>query len=172
MEKYPWSPIQDVSPINVRFDNRSSELIQNTHTKKHQVSVKTTGRSFHMSSGAFSVCSNHVSSSLCDSPAVLPAGALGPSLLSIKRKHPLHILEHIIKHVSTERALEVPPVPAACFLMGLKVALEMSLVVRVRTVSECIFKVEVKVLMEVLRASSGERTASRLIVLLPPVIVW
>lgn len=124
-----------------------------------------------MNSGAFSVCSNHVSSSLCDSPAVLPAGALSPSLLSIKRKHPLHVLEHIIKRVSTERALEVPPVPAACFLVGLKVVLEMSLVVRVRIVSECIIKVEVKMLMEVLRASSRERTASRLIVLLPPVVI-
>lgn len=146
-----------------------------------------TRRHFHVriNSGAVGVCCDHVALSLCDSPTVLPAGTVKPafstSLLSIKREHPFHILKHIIKHVTAERVLEVPPVPAMRFIMGLKVALEMSFIMHVRVVSmhvrvsEYIVKVEAKMLTEVVpassRALSGERTAPRLVVLLPPVVI-
>lgn len=138
-----------------------------------------------INSGAFGECCNHVAPSLCDSPTVLPAGtvkrALSPSLLSIKREHPFHILKHIIKHATTKRVLEVPPVPAVCFVVGLKVAPEMSFIMHVRIVSErvrvseYIVEVEAKMLTEVVttssRALSGERAAPHLIVLLPPVVI-
>jgi len=146
--------------------------------------MKTTGRHFHVhiNSRAVGECCDHVTLSLCDSPTVLPAGSVKPvfslSLVSIKREHPLHILKHIIKHVTAEGVLEVPPV---CFFVGLKVALEMSFIVHMRvvsmhvSVSEYIVKVEAKMLTEVVPASSralpGERTAPCLVVLLPPVVI-
>lgn len=134
-----------------------------------------------INSRAVCVCCNHVAPSLCDSPTVLPGGtvklALSPSLVSIKREHPLHIL----KYVTTERVLKVPPVPAACFLVGLKVPLEMFFIMQMRIVSklvrvsEYIIEVEAKMLMEVVTASSrtlsGERTAPHLIVLLSPIVI-
>lgn len=132
-----------------------------------------------INSGAVGVCCDHVALSLCDSPTVLPAGTVkpvfSPSLVSIKREHPFHILKHIIKHVTAES------VPAMCFFVGVKVALEMSFIMHVRVVSmhvrvsEYIVKVEAKMLTEVIPASSmalpGERTAPRLVVLLPPVVI-
>lgn len=138
-----------------------------------------------INSGAVGVCCDHVALSLCDSPTVLPAGTVkpvfSPSLVSIKREHPFHVLKHIIKHVTAEGVLEVPPVPAMCFFVAVKVALEMSFIMHVRVVSmhvrvsEYIIKVEAKMLTEVIPASSralpGEGTAPRLVVLLPPVVI-
>lgn len=134
-----------------------------------------------INSRAVCVCCNHVAPALCNSPTVLPGGtvnlALSPSLVSIKREHPLHIIEY----VTTERVLKVHSVPAACFFVGLKVPLEMSFIMQMRIVSkfvrafEYIIKVEAKMLMEVVTASSrtlsGEWTAPYLIVLLSPIVI-
>ncbi len=143
------------------------------HTQKH----------FHVriNSRAVRVCCNHVAPSLCDSPTVLPGGtvklALSPSLVSIKREHPLHILEYVTHRKSAESAS-----CACCVLfVGLKVPLEMFFIMQMRIVSklvrvsEYIIEVEAKMLMEVVTASSrtlsGERTAPHLIVLLSPIVI-
>ncbi|TRY57865.1 hypothetical protein DNTS_017661 [Danionella cerebrum] len=104
------------------------------------VSILIWNRHRWLVSGALCVCGDHVSPSLSDSPAVLPAGALKAtmslSVLLIKREHLLHVLKHIVKPSTTERALEVPPVPALGLVLGLKVAPEMPLAMSVRALVE------------------------------------
>lgn len=114
--------------------------------------------------GAFGVRSDHVAPSLCDGPTMLSArtmkAAVSPCLVSIKRKHSLHVLKHIIKCTTTKRALKVSLVLTTHLLLMLKVALEMSFMVGVRIVSkdvkvsEELVEIKVEILMELVVASS------------------
>lgn len=113
--------------------------------------------------GAFGVRSDHVAPSLCDGPTMLSArtmkAAVSPCLVSIKRKHSLHVLKHIIKRTTTKRALKVSLVLTTHLLLMLK-ALEMSFMVGVRIVSkdvkvsEELVEIKVEILMELVVASS------------------
>lgn len=127
--------------------------------------------------GAFGVRSDHVAHSLCDGPTILSArtmkAAVRPCLVSIKRKHSLHVLKHIIKRTTTERALKVSPVPAPHLLMMLKVALEMSFIVKVRIVSKDVkvFEDIVEIKVEILIVASSRALRPHLIILLPSLVI-
>lgn len=88
-------------------------------------------------SGTVSVRRDHVSSALCDSPAVL-AGSMEPILSlyrvpiggikATERKHLLHVFKHVIKQSASKRkVLEMMPLPTGGILMGLEMLLKMLL---------------------------------------------
>lgn len=155
-------------------------------------------------SGAVSEGGHHVPSALSHCPAVLLYRALESTLRSgtvrAEGEHLLQVLKHVIKEsISEGPLLKLPPVSVHSFLMGMEVAVKVSLlaslilgvevvlvsllVVKIVKVLENVIKVEVKglvVLSEVICASSSssssvalpwQRAMAILVILPSPLVI-
>lgn len=92
----------------------------------------------HQASGAVSEGGHHVAPALCHCPAVLLGRALEPRLapgaVCVEGEHLLQVLKHVVKESAVAAAaaeaalLKVPLVPVHGLLVGLEVAVKVSLV--------------------------------------------
>lgn len=153
-------------------------------------------------SGAVSEGGHHVPSALSHCPALLLYRALESALRSgtvrAEGEHLLQVLKHVIEEsISEGPLLKLPPVSVHSFLMGVEVAVKVSLlaslilgvevvlvsllVVKIVKVFENVIKVEVKglvVLSEVIFASSSssvalpwQRAMAILVILASPLVI-
>lgn len=148
-------------------------------------------------SGAVGEGGHHVASALSHCPAVLLRRALEPALRSVRveREHLFQVLEHVVKESTTEALpMDLSPVPVHGLLVGLEVAVKVSLVVGlilgvkvvlvvlVAEVFENVIKVKgLEVLSEVIVGSVSTTSSSvtvpwrwavaKLVVLLSPLVI-